>query len=71
MSKKFSFLNDLDKDSIKIKYQVYEAVIGFEHISVTVPLDRTEEFESKIAKNQPKSGTSLIRLAESLGGGKE
>lgn len=68
---KFGFINDIDTSTSKKKFQVYEAVLGFEKISVSVPIENSSLFEDAVANKKPKSGTSIIKLAERFGGGKE
>jgi hypothetical protein len=70
MAKKFGLIMSLeeDKKNPKIKYQLFEAGMGFECARVLIPLDQAEAFEAEALAKQPKSKVSLGKLAAKFGG---
>lgn len=65
---KFNFLNNLEEESPKVKYQLFEAEMGFERVSVFIPLQSVELFEAEANEKKPKSKTSLEKIAKKHGG---
>jgi hypothetical protein len=70
MSKKFGFISHIVEDSIspKIKYQVFEAELGFEHAEVLIPFDKADDFVKESESLAPKSLTALSKIAAKFGG---
>lgn len=64
----YSFLSNLEKVAEGKKYQVFEAVLGFERAEVIVPLENADAFEKQVLAQKPKSVSRLRRIAESFGG---
>jgi hypothetical protein len=70
MSKKFGLISGIEEDTktAKTKYQVFEAVMGFEKASVLIPVDKAEVFEQEAQASPPKSITAMKKLASKFGG---
>lgn len=66
----FNFLAGLEKErqNPTQKFQIFEAQMGFEKVSVKIPLQNASLFEDEAEKVKPKSATSLGRLAKKFGG---
>lgn len=64
MSSKFNLISDLEnpKSTLKQKYQVFEVEMGFEKVSVLVPLEVANDFMQEANTVQPKSTASLSEL---------
>jgi flagellar motor protein MotB len=69
----FNFLAGLEKQTQNPvqKFQIFEAELGFERAKVKVPLQNATLFEEEANKVQPKSITSLERIAKKFGGSLE
>jgi hypothetical protein len=65
---KFDFIANLEEDSRKKKFQVFETVMGFEHASVLIPLEHADDFLSEALEIKPKSKSSMKKLASKYGG---
>lgn len=67
---KFGLISDLNEDerSPKIKYQLFEAEMGFEKAEVLIPLQHADLFEKKILALKPKSKALLSRIAKEFEG---
>lgn len=70
MSKKFGFLSNLEEgaSSQKVKYQLFEAEIGFEKMSILIPFDNADEFETAVQIKPPKTKSAMLKLAEKFRG---
>ena len=70
MSKKFGFISNLEEDaaSPKIKYQLFEAEIGFEKMNVLIPFDNADAFAQEAELKAPKGRTAMQKLASRFGG---
>lgn len=62
------FLNSLDNNKEKKKYQSYTVDLGLERIDIIVPFENCEKFEEKISKELPKRIKSLSYILEEFGG---
>ena len=70
MSKKFSFISDIEKsaENPKVKYQVFEVQMGFEKTEVLVPFESADAFLEEAMDKKPKSVASMKKLAAKFGG---
>lgn len=67
----FSLLNDLENKPAAVKYQVFEAEVGFEKAIVTIPFDQAEAFYEEAVRVKPKSISTLSKIASKFGGSAE
>lgn len=67
---RFNFISGLEKesDNPSKKFQVFEAEMGFEKVSVLIPFENSEAFEKDALQAKPKSTTSLMKLVQQHGG---
>lgn len=68
MSSKFNFINTVQQDSEKKKFQLYEIKMGFEVVTAAVPYENAELFKEAAVKKQPKSVTALKKLLRQFDG---
>ena len=70
MSQRFDLISNLEEDvqSPKVKYQVFEATLGFETAEVLIPLEKADDFFTEALKKKPKSKATLNVLASKFGG---
>ena len=63
----FGFISGLD-DKPKQKYQLFEAELGFEKVSILVPFEQADAFDQEANKVKPKTPARLLKLASKFGG---
>jgi hypothetical protein len=70
MQKKFSLISNIVEDAIspKIKYQLFEADVGFEHAELLIPFDRVDDFIEAASNANPKGITALSKIVAEFGG---
>lgn len=62
------FLNSLDNNKEKKKYQSYTIELGLERIDIIVPFENCEKFEEKINKEPPRGSRGLSYILEEFDG---
>jgi hypothetical protein len=63
-----NFLNSLENDKPKIKYQSYSIDIGLEQVDILIPFDYVNLFEEKINKIKPTTVEKIKSLLKEFNG---
>lgn len=64
-------MNDLENKPALTKFQVFEAEMGFEKATVTIPFENADMFFEEAMKVKPKSVSTLSKIASKFGGSVE
>lgn len=62
------FINSLEHNKEKKKYQSYTIELGLECVDIIVPFENCELFEEKINKEPPRSARGLSYILEEFNG---
>ncbi len=67
---KFDFLQGIEDDSKnpKQRFQIFEAELGFEKISIAVPFANADAFFDEAMAKKPKAASTLLSIAQKFGG---
>lgn len=63
-----NFLDDLDKNSGKSKYQRFSISLGIENFCVLVPFESSNIFESAVSELRPRSQIQLLEILNQYNG---
>lgn len=62
------FLNSLENNKEKRKYQSYIVELGLERVDIIIPFENCEKFEEKINKERPNGTRGLTFIIEEFDG---
>ena len=63
-----NFLNGLEEESTKKKYQSYLVEMGIEKVTVLIPIELAESFEREVEAAQPRGCRGLSAYVEKFNG---
>ncbi len=63
-----SFLNDLDNNSGKTKYQKFKISIGIEIFEVIIPFSEAQKFEDAVTSKNPTKQKELNEVVKQFNG---
>ena len=64
----FSFINNLDKEKDKKKFQKFEVTSGFEKISVVIPFEESSLFEAEMLELKPTKHIDISEMVSKFKG---